>query len=997
MATIMFVISFIYQNTVRTTSTPNFNEAYALYQKCVAGNYSSRLSLKMGDIEVTEFAYNWSIRSYNKIEDCKWREKVENLLSGKINKPQIEAVMTMSSDDIKAAVVARNYEKFEELYGVAEKTSRKIIDALKGICVAQIAPLGKSREFIRLTLNNCPVAENMYTIDTIRKTVSPFEQKAMDLGGKNAVIHVVSKIMEPKKDDEGAIIRAEALAETWREFVAEGIILNDTKYRVFGHGTNAAKECKLLAVKEEIYDQMREWESKGTDPNWKVTAAKKVAYLTGLHSVYHHKIDIPFQPEDFAIMKTFEKTINVNTTKLFLDGHAEDRDNDDVPVKFTDGLLMMHITPRMKLKMLNRMIERGDDPDEAKRVLNEFCFNTAYATYRANGAALKGLGCKNVDFHSFLYNEGIRKMEDGRNLEDIIFLVDETVIKTSIGEGCAYPSFEAWCDAVRDELAIGTVVHQHRKSKKNVSYQVLQSLCEADDNVVADMANKTVNRINRCHTVEGAAKLLGREWGEIMKFIPELGNEREFKDQIARKMKDDVDDAFSGQLIKDCYYAFVCPDPFAALRGWFGIDKGGCLKAGQIYHYGVKKCKVAMWRSPVMHPNSVRVMQNVDVPEEYRKYIIHDEFCIWLNCEDDTSMAMDMDFDGDHANDTEDQDIVRAAEMTLKKWDRLIVWETPKADKKVIGEEELKEYFTNLTKTNELGLTVFGLNALLNRIITKKDPVTGQKTYSVIPVSKEGVDFKKFAANVLVDASKHGGATIKEPDESAKSVRMVQPWSKQYLDLVRANADQEMLDNLADPSTLKDKFKASTLNKLFAYYANNVRRDAKIDDIPEGKFDFHKIMYDPKEGYRGMNSLIHQGRMAFVEIDGKKMRPDQGLFDSLARRMDADRAQFLADASIKDKESNVFEMKWRANALAELEEYAASRGKTINDVYDVITWYMFSFCDKNYSKMDGSLDFIRNNLWQAYKLIFGAMAVEATEINLNVGEDVCENFVTDID
>lgn len=1054
---VIFIVSAILKNgKIYTKSFEDFNSAANAYDNSKELDYPTRFSTKINNAEVTVAVHNWTIGCYQQMNEYEWKQSAAQLLKkAGLTQPQVDTVTSIDNKELRNTVFTNDLVKLCELKGIGMTTAKKIVKALREVSNPNPAPMGRSKKFIRVTLNNTP-GKDLYTIDTISKTVSPFEAECLEVGGKDAVIHVVSRIDNNETDSEDLIIWRQNVLNKWLDIVENGIVVNGVRYFIFGHGTNGAKFCKEMAVRADIFDHMTTWKNMGMNPEWQNTAAKDIAYKVGLHSVYHHEINIPFQPEDFCIFKSIETETVANTTKLFLDGHAENKDNDKVPVARTDGMFMMHVSKKMKAVLFNRMVARGDKPEEAIQVLNEWMSETSFSSYRANRAALKGLGCKIFDFHERAKDLKLEKTPDGRDYDDIIFCVDDTVIKTAIGEGKAYPDFKAWCDDVRDGFAIGTVVHTHPRTKKDVSYQVTQSICEATDAMIANMAQKTVERLNKLHTVEGASIALGYEWGTIMKLHPELANVPAFAEQLENAITKQTNTAFSGKLLKDCYYAFVCPDPVFAFDNWNGIKSTGMLKAGQIHLPGVKYGKLGMWRSPVMHPNSVRVVMNVEIPKEFRKYILNEEYAIILNCIDDIPLAMDMDFDGDHGNATDDKAIIEAIEETLKKWSRLIIWETPKAQKTAIGQEKLQEYWKGLTTMNELGLTVYGLNALLNGIIREKDEITGYWTRKPVAVSHRGVDFKKFAANVLVDASKHGGATIEEPEESAQCSKMEQPWAKTYQDAVREKKfwyvktsngkfffetesaakkfykdlryevyeldgevfevdrfekDEELartlkmpvnyLDELADPKRLSRNLQHKSLNKLFAFYASNVRRDTQIDDKPEGQFNYHVLMFDKTEGYRGMAALMRRGEMALQTWNGRKIRPDQGLFNHLASRYEADRAAYMADDSIKDKDGHSFDMMWRANALAEFEEYAKACSRTLKDVYDVVTWQMFAYCDKNYLRMDGKTDFLRNSLWRAYKIIFGGMACEAidngTEDIVNLDEDLSEELTIEED
>lgn len=984
-----FKVSYADNETVKEKIFDNLEDANKAYNQIKKVNPGFPRKLEsIGKTPILLYSSRWGISQYKIANVAAWKADAESrLLNAGLNHARVSLVL--SAENLENIVVSNSVEKLTDIKGIGVTTAKKAIFALRDICHASGVEQRPMVEFIRVQLNNA-VGESEISVDRIRKYSSPIEDKAIALGGGDAIIHVVSWINDPKKDDIDGRNWAEHLADYYRDICHNGLWINGKKYVPFGHGTNAAKECKTLWVLETIYEQLKKWADQGVQEGWKTTVAKRFAYMVGLKSVPTKLCGIPFLPEDFCILPSVIDKMTVNTTKLLLTNQAEDIDNAEIEVNRSDGYFMIDITPEMQAVLYNRMLARGDDPNEADRILRKFINDLTPNSYRAHPIALKGFGDKAIDFHSFLADNGVTHTPDGRPLRDICFLVDETVVKTSIGETGAYKTFADWC-ASCGEIDLGVCVQGHKKAKKNVSYQVSQSLCGASGETVKAMARPTVDLINRMHTISGASAALGRGMGTILKKFPELANVRNVKERIGRVISKNIDDAFGGKLLKCSNYAFITPDPIYVLQGWFGLERTGCLESGQFHVGKVNQRELATWRSPVVHPNSIRVVENVPIAK-YRKYFKSDEFVIRMNSKDDVALAMDADWDGDHAFVSSDPALIQAAKETLADWNRLITWETPKTPKIVVTREDELEYFSNLTHGNELGLTVYNLNALLNGIRKFVDPVTKTETYKAVPISKRGVDFKKFAANVLVDASKHGGTTIAEPKESADAKYMIQPWAKDYRDAAlkridtanktKKQIDDEIamkrveLDEMAVYRNLNKDHMKNVLNRLYAYFALHIDRSLEIVDAPASEFDFHKIMYDPSEGYRGLSGLIRKGEMGKVQIDGFWMRPDQGLFDSIARRIERDRRDWNA-SDRKDKEDTSFEEDWRTNALAEIQAYAEALGRTLKDAYDVITWQMFKYIDKLYASMDGSGDYTRDSLWKAYWLVFGDMAAEA--------------------
>lgn len=977
------------KNDIASKTFTDIDEATKAYQKIqtVKPDYPRKLEYisNCGPVLVTGFG--WQQSAAKALNAYLFKQEAERCLrEAGLNKARIGLIMSLPVEELVSAVATRSVAKLMEIPGIGEKTAKAALFALKPLCKPQKKAEERMRTFTRLQLDNEDL-NNIVKVDTIKKSTSEIERYALSFGN-DALIYVVAEIRLPLRDDDIEVNNHIAALEEWINRAAHyGIPYNGNIYVPAGHTPNASKECKTFWIKKELYDQIREYAMQNVSSDWKTTTAKEIAYMWGLKATPYTSWKIPFKPEDFAIMDSVVDVIHANVTKLFLDGHEENLDNYNVEINRSDGIEFLHITPEMKAVLYNRMLERGDDPDEADRILENLCNDHSPVSTRADKMANKGLCVRNVDFHQVLADNGVTRLPDGRDLKYIVGLLDETTVKTSIGPKGAYKSFAELCNAVGDTFDMGTCVKAHKLSRKNVSYQVLQCLCETSDDVLAKIAAPTIERIDKMHTVEGAAKALGPEMGSILRKYPSFANVPLVKEMIELALAKSIDEAFGGKILKACEYSFGSPDPFYILFRWFGIDKDGMLAKGQILNAKTGSGEKAMWRSPTVHPNSIRVVKNVKVPAEFRKYFLSGEFMTFVNCCDDLAVAMDADWDGDHFFTSEFEALIEAAKQTLAKWDRLIVWETPSPEKKSITRKDELEYFANLTKRNELGKTVIGLNNMLNCVLRQKNKKTGEVTKVIIPVNHHGVNFKKFAANVLVDANKHGSARIKEPYESSQAKWMDAPWAKDYRDetLKPLPVDEHKrplagsvekkratLDSMV--KNIDEKFAVGTLNRYFALLAKSVDRSLVLRDAPEEEFDFRVLMYNAEESRRGLSGLWRKGALGRVYVDGEWIVPDEGLFNSLSRRLYRQFKEWNFDSSRKDTEDKSFFDLWRENALNEIEAFAESMGRTLEDAYDVVTWQLFKYADSEFKTMDGSMNYILQNLRRGWRVIFGGMA-----------------------
>jgi hypothetical protein len=124
-----------------------------------------------------------------------------------------------------------------------------------------------------------------------------------------------------------------------------------------------------------------------------------------------------------------------------------------------------------------------------------------------------------------------------------------------------------------------------------------------------------------------------------------------------------------------------------------------------------------------------------------------------------------------------------------------------------------------------------------------------------------------------------------------------------------------------------------------------------------------------------MSGLIRDGQEAITTVEGEKLRPDQGCFDALCHRYAMMKRPEVAEEE-KDRAEKEFDKNFRLVALQELEEFGKQYGKTLEDVYDVVTYKMFCDMQQKIGKKTEKW-FLNNRLWKGYWTIFGGMAERA--------------------
>lgn len=970
-----YQVSYVRDGKIAEKTFPSIEEAVSAYDKI--GKADRRLPRKVAAIsenggEVILAEHNWYSSQTGRTAEAEEAFMVNAkaaLTEAAIRPDRILSILSIGQETLKRAVRANEVTKLTSLPGIGTITAQKAFAALWPLCRRASAKITGSYELPRVLLTLPDTNGNCFKIDSIKKTLSVLERKALELGGANALIECVSLL--PKINGKTKEQRKAAL-QVWDETCKNGLMLGRDVYVFLGHGTNAAKACKSIWVKKEIYTQMRAFMLAGTDPGWETTTAKKLAYLTGLQLVASESTGMPFQPEDFAFFPSVFTNTKGKFVKIGADGSRTElpAGHEERTIR-SDGYFCIDIDNSMQKVFVQRLVERGMSKRAAEERVGAFCADTATASCRCSGVAFKGCGSKRFAAHKFLSANGITKTPDGRDVSKISVFCDETTLKTKIGgKGAAYPDFKAWADAVRSKMSLGVCVKSHTMTPKPVPYQVTQCLTEATEEQVEQMASPTIEAVNEVCKASSAYKLLGSELGHVASIFPGIMAKASISTAASKKAEKLRKQAFSGKLLNGSYYSFLLPDEVLVFQGWFGLEPTGCLEPGEFNVPGLELGDTVFWRNPILHPSSVKLMKNVDVKEEFKKFFKSSTFDVMLNGKDTTTIDIAADYDGDHGSVSQLKPLIDAVKLNKLKWDYTVIWDTPKTPKQTVSREDEINYIRGLTDGNELGLTVYHLNALLNRIVENKD-----KSREIVPVSHHGVDFACFAGNVLVDASKHGGMEVNRPKEFNKSASMVQPLAVQYRKTVNGNFTNEEKKEKCQALIGEGQaasHPAGTLDKLFSVYAKKMYAGDFINDV-EDDFDFHKLMFNPEEGVRGLSGLITFGKQSFVKLEGETIRPDQGCFNAIANRFAAIERSRLKIDSNREKMDKTYRKDFRVNALAEIEAFANAAGRTLEDAYDVITLRLFG----SRTNRNDKYAFLSDRLWKAYWTVFGGMAERA--------------------
>ena len=884
----------------------------------------------------------------------------------------------------------------------------------RGVAVAPLTAISDAFvEKTRVVLNENygPKDDRMFVVDTVRKPKTTVDEIVEFMGAKTILIecHIPEWEMAGSGDLSAQAI-AEAKQEAWDEACDHGFKLDGVLYRVLGHGTNSGKLGHVIMCdsdhREAVFEVLKK-----VDSEWQTTAAKGTAYLTGLQNVRPKVwVDLPIKPEDFVFFKEIEEDSPTNRAdmingnvfkKALLEGGRTN------PYSKADGQVLVHVSAKKRQEWIDDAISNGMGRREARRHVDDqiaMLMNSFSA--RTRNAALK-FSAIWFDFHSIWRKETGCETIHGRNLDDVVFVGDDSVRKTKVGgKGAAFHSEEEWADAVRfdkttgHKFQLGLLITEEHFKVKDLPYQFLQLLYGASDEAINKLAKKIVGKIRELHTLDGLGKHLPKELKILLKFLPSAGRHPVIRERIENAFYKQIDKIMSGKYLEAGSYGMMHGDPVYQIQSYMvqdghDVEVVGCLEAGTICLIGKTteenqgKEGVA-YRSPIATLGALKRMTTSIIAPEYQEYFNGTGPCLLFNVKDDAVTQLAGDYDGDHAGWTEDEDIYTAVtEAQIARGTWLPISDPGSPEKGLFTVEAFEQYCKGLTLISPLGQTMIEQHKILNGIKTiwKNGIPVGRETF--VPSADAVLSEGDHALN-QVDASKHGNTTGKKHADCKRQGKYGElAKSKIYRDTIKHS------NGPVDRATLRaikpepEELCVGVLNKMYRYIYFAADLEFGLYDLPEinGEWDetvcnsvLEKLMFDAtNKKFRGISALFRKG--TYDKTLG--FSPDEGLFQSLSRRSwkvwtlvcgsgDGDRRMSKKD----------FTEAVRKQGLAEIRTFAEAWDKNIEDAYDIVIWQMFAYSMKYYGNSDRKIDgILLSDLWNATFDIFGGMMAERASGN----------------
>ena len=633
--------------------------------------------------------------------------------------------------------------------GIGPRSAEKLISGLVGkLCYTEEqrrTPDLHLYDVRRITLNptygqsiDGIVDHRRFVADTVHKRFGPLQQKILALshGDESALFNSVSTISGSDPDE----IKV-AKASIWENAVKQGLKSKCGKrYRIYGHGTNAAKENACLWVEESLYDEVMAFSNCGAHADWKVTPAKKIAYAVGLLSVFTKELPFDLQPEQVQFFPGLNREHEDLIVKVDKRGTVTNPAMRTHSQEEFDGLAVLHISEKMMAKLTAGMNCEEECAFRKKIAkMRDFTFRGPYN---------KGLMVTFFNIHRFLHDHGVHTI-NGKDIDDIIVFADESVMKASIGgAGAAYSSYEEYCENFhRFGHRYGRLIDEHADTPHNLPYQQIQAAAGASRKTIIEGAQEEVNYILSFRQPEKAASYLGGELAGVAKLVPSILKERWFNSRVQASHTKTRNAALGATAHGITHYAFICPDLVAFAQHVAGLNPVGCLKPHQAYLKNSVAGEAVITRSPCLDPGSLCIMDIVDTLGCYDTYFA-ESTTLMLSSASSEATRMRGDYDGDHVIYTMAKWVLKAVKESHAAYGNFLVdWVAPKAEKKAVTRADEEKYFVNLVHTNRLGQYC--------------DMLT--KCYALGIHDQKVISWLTYAANVLVDAGKHGGEAFTVP------------------------------------------------------------------------------------------------------------------------------------------------------------------------------------------------------------------------------------------
>lgn len=779
---------------------------------------------------------------------------------------------------------------------------------------------------------------------------------------------------------------AYASKENLREILEEGLCcpsVPNARFWAYAAGSSMIRKSSFVAATKEAAETLWDVAFTGFSPEGFMAATNKVSAYAGLsfstskplQEVYGFDFDV----RKVVIMKAGTTYYKVKADVVSADGSRVDLNVDrELSIAHDDGMLVY----RAELF--------------PGKVAPSF-------SLRASTGAVKGLAVPVADLGGWAADRNVSQITDiwGNvyDVQDVDVIMSETCFK-QIGWTNEWLTFCAAFEQRGGHFRV--CVEEHKPKHSRMCYQFLQTLVGSTGTDIEFLAGRAKTALQKYESADKACGLLGSTAAQVASAYPALLTTR----WAARTIQDSYtakrNRALGGSVPDTGCYSFVADDPNAFLENAFGLPVKGILKAGEVCCFaGGAGHKIDLCRNPQLDHSHV-IKQNIHITS---RHIVHNS-TIYVNCWDESTVRLRMDYDGDHLWWTQNKSIIELGERTNQLIQmRVTDWDAPKGKKELFKMEDLNDFFYHNTQGSQIGIYADNATRVWARVfeLGKRFGLNGFRTI---------VAWLTWAGNVLIDAAKHGSVEVVPPaivenalydcfeiqktrdgilehfwifsdryaaDEQLATLKAQKERGVKYrmnkyaallpafCEFAKANesrpvGDKEWVAKVTHTNGVGDRYMRAVAESTDAVLS--------VKGIENMKSDYHDFMFDLHRP-KCVKKLVGAGTWD----DALKTYVKQGFWEELVGRRSADldeleldpvrKAQWYAERDVAIRE--------------EIREYAEAQGQTLEAAYDIIVRQVFV------SHYENSRGEVRtgweSSCWRTFFGVFGDLALKALEKN----------------
>lgn len=813
---------------------------------------------------------------------------------------------------------------------VGEKRARIIIDALKGRLPEPMSQPVPDLRAPDVEMYEIPEFDLVYdeeqgkarlvkNQEKNRKRFGPALQMLQKVSDQKnpGVFTTVSEIPQNRSNP----VPGYTMEQFWKKALC-GITIKGKTYLPLIMGTNAKMRCQIHWAPAEYIEKVRQWVNCGANMDSPQNIAKVEAYYGLCLPFTHPLLNGVLTPYMEAITPSYEQ--EHAGKNLFIEPDGKMKEKETYTVNEFDGQCIIELTDNI----IDKLHLTRQQRKQLVRSINKF-----------NGGTLRGPWHKGVivwgfHIHEYLHSIGVHTI-GGKNIDNIAIFGDKTVFKAALGEGGLYEKLEDFAvEFVNRQHRFGVLLENHGIKNTFLPAQQLQAAYGADKTFIEEGAAEEVAYLNQATIPETAAlryvprtiaKIAQRD-NSIMStwFATELAN---------NGYKKEYDAALSGRTHGNSVSGFCIKDVIAYCE-WIAYCEGirtelptGVLKAYEVYAQTAGFTgKAVASRNPVIANYGLHVVDVIEkLDDSIEEYFDEGFDFIMVGIHDDLCKLLRMDHDGDKARLTFAPWFVKAVE-SIEKDGAFAEWESFGAVKKVVPSYQATlEMFAGCTSTPTLGLNVNTSGLMIANGIAH-EPIHGMVMDYVM---NKGTDVKQGAdgSHIPGEIGKIWNQMVAENKESKYSI------AQAYGKGLKGRTIKE--DKIAT------KYGDSNLDIISKAVAENAVKKLSFS----GGFDVAKVVINKMQVIKG---LCGSG-VWDEELGGFN---DGGLFNTIVRRNSKDWDEI--DEDVQRNSWQELQAWKKAQAIKELNEYAASMERTPDDVYDAITTYIFVSLKKQFFAQNAS-------------------------------------------